>query len=108
MDFHGDRLLLADVDGKPHVVLRPAVEVLGLDYKNQLDKLRGKSWATVVLSTTVAADGRIREMVTVDVGTFLMLLANGPPGHMPPTFHTEPTWPPQRRPTGYWAGSVFD
>jgi len=75
MEFHGDRLLLIDVDGQPHIVLRPAVEALGLDYKNQLDKLRGKSWATVVLSTTVAADGRRREMVTVNVRTFLMLLA---------------------------------
>ena len=75
MEFHGDRLLLVDVDGQPHIVLRPAVEALGMDYKNQLDKLRGKSWATVVLTTTVAADGRRREMVTVNVRTFLMLLA---------------------------------
>ncbi len=75
MDFHGDRLLLIDVDGKPNIVLRPALETLGLDYPTQCEKLRRRSWATVGQSPTVAADGRVREMVTVDVRTFLMLLA---------------------------------
>jgi hypothetical protein len=75
MDFRGDRLLLVDVDGKPYVVLRPALEALGLDYPTQFEKLRRRSWATVGQSPTVAADGRVREMVTVDVRTFLMLLA---------------------------------
>lgn len=75
LDFHGDQLLLADVDGKPHVVLKPAVEGLGLDYPTQYNKLRGRSWATVGQRPMVAGDGRLREMVTVDVRTFLMLLA---------------------------------
>lgn len=75
LDFHGDSLLLADVNGKPHVVLKPAVEALGLDYPTQYNKLRGRSWATVGQSPMVASDGRVREMTTVDVRTFLMLLA---------------------------------
>ncbi len=75
LDFHGDQLLLADVDGKPHVVLKPAVEGLGLDYPTQYNKLRGRSWATVGQRPMVASDGKLREMVTVDVRTFLMLLA---------------------------------
>lgn len=73
--FHGDELMATLVNGKPHVVLKPAIEAVGLDYKSQLDKLRGKSWATVGMSPMVAADGRLREMVTVDVRTLLMLLA---------------------------------
>lgn len=73
--FHDDELLLVDVDGKAHLVLKPAVEGLGLDYATQYTKLRRRSWATVGQSPTVGADGRSREMVTVDVRTFLMLLA---------------------------------
>jgi hypothetical protein len=75
LDFHGDQVLLVDVDGRPHVVLRPALEALGLAYWPQLEKLRDRSWATVTSRETVAADGRVRQMVTVDVRTFLMLLA---------------------------------
>lgn len=74
-DFHGDRIFLIDVSGKPHVVLRPAIEALGLSYARQFRKLESRSWATVALAATVGADGRDREMVVVDVRTFLMLLA---------------------------------
>ena len=52
MDFHGDRLLLVDVDGKPHVVLRPAVEALGLSYSGLFAKLQRKSWAVVRVTRT--------------------------------------------------------
>jgi hypothetical protein len=75
LEFHGDRLLLIEVDGKPHVVLRPALEALGLDYSTQLAKLRQRSWAVVGQSPTTGADGKTYRMVTVDVRTFLMLLA---------------------------------
>lgn len=74
-DFHGDRLLLVDVDGVPFIVLKPAVDALGLDYPTQFTKLRERSWATVRLIPTVAADGKTREMAAIDVQTFLMLLA---------------------------------
>jgi len=75
MDFHGDRLLLIDVDGKPHVVLRPALEALGLDYSGQLQRLQRQPWATVGIMPTVGGDGKVREMAAVPVRTFLMLLA---------------------------------
>lgn len=73
--FHGDDILMAEVDGEPHVILKPAIEGLGLDYWTQVEKLRTRSWATTGLCPVVAADGRSREMVTADVRTFLMLLA---------------------------------
>lgn len=63
------------VDGQPHIVLRPAVEALGLSYPAQARKLRSRSWATVAQTATVADDGRVREMDAVPVRTFLMLLA---------------------------------
>lgn len=73
--FHGEEILTVAVDGKPHIILRPAIERLGLDYRTQQRKLESKSWATVGMVPTVAADGKTRQMVTVDVRTFLMLLA---------------------------------
>lgn len=63
------------VDGQPHVVIRPAVEELGLSYPAQYRKLQSRSWATVAQAATVAEDGKVREMDVVPVRTFLMLLA---------------------------------
>jgi len=73
--FHGSELLAVEIDGRPHIVLKPAIEAIGMDYDSQRQKLDTKSWATKVLSTVVAADGRARQMLAVDVRTFLMLLA---------------------------------
>lgn len=73
--FHGGDVLCVEIDGRPHVVLKPALDAIGLDYHSQRQKLDGKSWATKVLITSVGDDGRSREMVAVDVRTFLMLLA---------------------------------
>lgn len=73
--FHDDEILCVEVDGKPHVILKPAVESLGVDYWTQVEKLRGRSWATTGQRLVVAADGRSRDMLTCDVRTFLMLLA---------------------------------
>lgn len=73
--FHGDDLLCVEVGGRPHVILRPAIEALGLDYSTQVRKLRGKSWARVGMMPTRDSAGRTQEAITVDVRTFLMLLA---------------------------------
>ncbi|MDM4722789.1 phage antirepressor N-terminal domain-containing protein [Micromonospora sp. WMMA1363] len=70
--FNGDEILAVDHNGKPHIVLRPALELLGIDYATQLRKLKAKSWATVGTSPT---QDQYRDMTTVDVRTFLMLLA---------------------------------
>lgn len=64
------------IDGEPHVVLRPAVEAMGLDYATQLRKLRARSWAVVGQTPTTGADGKTYEMATVDLDTWSMLLAN--------------------------------
>lgn len=62
-------------DGQPWIVFRPAVEGIGLDYSTQLRKLKSRTWANRGDMTTVADDGRLRPMVTVDLPTFLMWLA---------------------------------
>lgn len=68
-------ILGTEVNGKAIAALRPIVEMIGLDYSTQLRKLKGKSWATVVILTTVGADGKNREMVGVDRKTLTMYLA---------------------------------
>ncbi|RSN12865.1 hypothetical protein DMB42_11855 [Nonomuraea sp. WAC 01424] len=73
--FHGGEILAAQENGKPRIILKPAVEHIGLDYPTQYRKLESKSWATVGLVPMVAEDGRTRQMVVVDLRTFLMLLA---------------------------------
>lgn len=74
--FHGDDLLTLDIDGSPHVVLKPAIESIGLDYWSQIEKLRKRSWAaTSNRSVQVSDQAQRRDMLTCDVRTFLMLLA---------------------------------
>lgn len=63
------------VDGEPHVVFRPAVEAIGLDYSTQLRKLRDRSWASRRDIPTTGADGKTYRMAAVDLRTFLMWLA---------------------------------
>jgi hypothetical protein len=76
--FHGGEVLAADVDGKPHIVLKPAFESIGLDADRQIAKLKNQAWATTAVTAVVAADGKERSMVTADVRTFLMALATIP------------------------------
>lgn len=74
--FRGTDIHTILVNDEPHVVVRPTVEGLGLDYSTQLKKLKSRSWATIHETPTVAEDGRARDMVTVGLETWSMLLAN--------------------------------
>lgn len=73
--FHGTVLLTSEVAGVRHIALKPAIEGIGLSYPAQYRKLQGRSWAVVAQTATTGSDGKTYQMVTVDVRTFLMLLA---------------------------------
>ncbi len=74
--FHGSEVLAVEIDGKPHVILRPVIESLGLDYSAQYRKLNRRSWASVVSKTMqLPGDTQSREMVAIPVRTLTMLLA---------------------------------
>ena len=73
--FHGTNVQSVEIDGKPHIVLRPLVDSIGVDYSRQLQKLKSKSWATIGMTPTVGADGKNREMTTIDLRTLTMWLA---------------------------------
>ena len=73
--FHGQSVQSVAIGGKPAVAFKPMVENLGLSYSSQLQKLKGKSWATVSMINTVGADGKNREMTCIDLRTLTMWLA---------------------------------
>ncbi len=76
LDLSAGSIHTSLVDGQPHVILKPAIEALGLDWKNQYEKLKTRSWASVVQSTMqVPGDNQARVHSLAPVRTFLMLLA---------------------------------
>lgn len=71
-----DRQIMATViDGRPSVSIRHACESIGLEPARQIQKLNSRSWATVYMTPTVAADGKTRELAMIDRRTFTMWLA---------------------------------
>lgn len=75
--FHGDEILTVDHAGKPHVILKPAFEAIGLDAARQIAKVQRQPWAGTAV-TAVPTAGGVQQMVTADVRTFLMALATIP------------------------------
>ena len=71
--FH-DTTIYTTADGT-HVALRPVCESLGLDADSQLQRIKRRPWATTVIMTGVAADGKMHEMTFIDRRTFTMWLA---------------------------------
>lgn len=64
-----------EADGELYVVFRPAVEALGINYDSAANRLRRSSWATNVMMTLVAADGKPRQMLTTSIDAWIMFLA---------------------------------
>jgi hypothetical protein len=64
--FHGHDLLTAEVNGVPHVAMRPLVEAIGLAWQAQHVKLTANpaKWS-VTMIVTVASDGCSREQVCI-------------------------------------------
>lgn len=74
--FHGDELYTLDVNGRPHIVLKPVIEGIGLDYWPQVERLRKHSWAALAKrQVQVPGQQQRREMIVCDTRTFLMWLA---------------------------------
>lgn len=73
--FHGTNIQSVEIDGNPHIVLKPMVESIGMDYSRQLHKLKGKSWAAMGMTATTGADGKTYQMTVIDLRTLTMWLA---------------------------------
>ena len=75
--FHGHEILgIFDRRSNSwHIPFRPVCDGMCLDPDSQIKRLKRWSWATTVMMSVVASDGKTREMVTVDRRTFIMWLA---------------------------------
>ena len=79
--FHGEDVLAVDVNGRPHIVLKPALESIGLDYWAQVRKLRRRSWACAKVRVS-GADGKQYMMVAVPMDVFERLLVTVDPSRV--------------------------
>lgn len=73
--FHGTNVQSVEIDGKPHIVFKPLVESIGMDYSRQVKKLKAKSWAAMGITPTTGADGKTYQMTVIDIRTLTMWLA---------------------------------
>ncbi|MGW4123674.1 phage antirepressor N-terminal domain-containing protein [Nocardia sp. NPDC004711] len=78
IEFHGDQLMVAAVDGKPFVILKPAFEAIGLQPHQQIANLQEQPWATTRVTRATGSDGKTYNMIAADVRSFLMHLATIP------------------------------
>lgn len=61
--FLEDTLVLVAHNAHPHVVMKPLVTAMGLDWRSQHVKIGEKFGSTMVEITTVAEDGKLRTMI---------------------------------------------
>ncbi|WP_018119401.1 phage antirepressor N-terminal domain-containing protein [Corynebacterium mastitidis] len=90
--FHGTQLPVVEVEGQPRVVVRHAFDEIGVQGKWQVQKLQKQPWAdisSVRVSLTYAGQEQIKRVLTCDVRTFLMALAQIPVGTV--AEHVRPT-----------------
>ena len=73
--FHGTTIVATEIDGVPHVAVKPVCEAIGLDYSAQYRRIHRQPWATVAMMTTVGADGKNRDMTFLSRKSFPMWLA---------------------------------
>jgi hypothetical protein len=73
--FNGQTIEAQKMGESYSAALKPLCENLGVDYSGQLQRLKKQPWATVGMTPTVGADGKIREMAMIDRKTFVMWLA---------------------------------
>lgn len=78
--FMGHQLEAVEHDGKIWAVVKRICQNLGIDDRSQREKLSSLPWATGVIITSVAADGKGREQFCVDLDTLPMWLATIHPG----------------------------
>lgn len=78
IDFYGDSILARRTGPGPRdveVSLRRMCENIGVDFKNQHEKLKRAPWAAVVLSTMTGSDGKTYTMSMLSLRSVPMWLA---------------------------------
>lgn len=75
VDFHGDTIEAISGKGTAWVVVRRVCEALGIQPHGQVEKLKGKTWATTQIICAVAEDGKSREQFCIRLDKLPMWLA---------------------------------
>ncbi len=73
VSFYNDNISMINHNGEPYVPMKPIVENMGLDWKSQYRKLKQRFSSTMVILTTVAEDGKVREMTCLPLRKLLKL-----------------------------------
>lgn len=68
-------IMAVQKDGTEWAAANHVCDALGINWEPQHRKLKDKNWATMIIMTTVGADGKQREMSMVDRRTLTMWLA---------------------------------
>lgn len=82
--FHGDELLAQQDERGVWVVVKRVCESIGLTEQRQMEKLKGKPWATTTMMVVVAEDGKTREMMALHLDSLPMWLATIDAGRVAP------------------------
>ncbi len=75
VNFAGDELVASRDGDDVWVSVRRVCEALGIDRKNQQEKLENKSWAVGVLKTLTGPDGKNYETFCLHIDSVPMWLA---------------------------------
>lgn len=73
--FDDDTIEAVPESGRVLIPMRPLCERLGLDAASQRHRVARAAWATEVVTTSVGADGRTRELFCLDLDSLPMWLA---------------------------------
>lgn len=73
--FHGTNIIATEINGVPHVAVKPICEAIGIDWEGQRQKINRQPWATTFITKVVAEDGKRRDMTMIDRKAFTMWLA---------------------------------
>jgi P22_AR N-terminal domain len=84
VQFYDDTLVLAEHNGDPHVVMKPVVDGMGLDWKSQHVKLADKFASVMVMITTTGGDGKQYEMTCLPLRKFPAWLYSVSPSKVAP------------------------
>lgn len=70
IQFHNQSLIVLNHDNKPYIEMRSVVENIGLDWGAQLKRIKRNNIlnSTMVIMTTVAKDGKNRELACLPLG----------------------------------------
>lgn len=77
IQFHGDTIYAIAVNDRPHVILKPAFEAIGVDADRQIKNIQAQPWSCTAV-TAVQVGSQVRNMITADLRSFLMALATIP------------------------------